>query len=89
MKHYLLAVTMVVVALVFTACGSKESGNKSLVLYYSQTGATEKVALELQKSLGADIEAIELVEPYGHLCRNHRTGGQGTSGRYCARTETA
>ncbi len=64
MKHYLLAVTMVVVALVFTACGSKESGNKSLVLYYSQTGATEKVALELQKSLGADIEAIELVEPY-------------------------
>ena len=64
MKHYLRMATMAVVAFVLTACGSKESGNKHLVLYYSQTGATEAVALELQKSLGADIEAIQLVEPY-------------------------
>lgn len=56
--------TMAVVALVLTACGSKESGNKHLVLYYSQTGATEKVALQLQQYLGADVESIELVEPY-------------------------
>lgn len=64
MKYFLRMATMAVVALILTACSSKESGNKHLVLYYSQTGATETVALELQKYLGADIEAIELVEPY-------------------------
>lgn len=62
MKHHLLIAVMF--ALAFVSCGTKESGSKSLVLYYSQTGATEKVALELQKMLGADIEAIELENPY-------------------------
>ena len=37
---------------------------KSLVLYYSETGTTKTVAQELQKQLGADIEAVEAVEPY-------------------------
>ena len=37
---------------------------KSLVLYYSETGTTKTVAQELQKQLGADIEVIEAVEPY-------------------------
>ena len=37
---------------------------KSLVLYYSETGTTKAVAEELQKQLGADIEAIEAVNPY-------------------------
>jgi len=37
---------------------------KTLVLYYSQTGATKTVAMELQKYLGADIDSIEAVEPY-------------------------
>ena len=37
---------------------------KSLVLYYSETGTTKTVAQELQKQLGADIESIEAVEPY-------------------------
>ena len=37
---------------------------KSLVLYYSETGTTKAVAEELQKQLGADIESIEPVEPY-------------------------
>lgn len=37
---------------------------KSLVLYYSETGTTKTVAQELQKQLGADIESIECVEPY-------------------------
>lgn len=64
MKQYFRMATMAVVAFVLTACGSKESGSKNLILYYSQTGATEKVALELQKNLKADIEALELVEPY-------------------------
>ena len=64
MKHYFRIATMAVATLILTACGSKESGKKHLVLYYSQTGATEAVALEIHKSLGADIEAIQLVEPY-------------------------
>lgn len=62
MKRYFFIALMF--ALAFTACGSKESGNKQLILYYSQTGATEKVAQELQKVLGADMEAIELENPY-------------------------
>ena len=37
---------------------------KKLVLYYSETGTTKNVALELQKQLNADIESIECVEPY-------------------------
>jgi flavodoxin len=58
-----------------TACTSKtadkaaqtsdEQGGKTLVLYYSQTGATKTVAQELQRQLGdADIAAIEAVDPY-------------------------
>ena len=62
MKRYLLIAAMF--AFVLTACGPKKSDTKSLVLYYSQTGATEKVAQEIQKMLGADIEAIELENPY-------------------------
>ena len=64
MKHYLLVIVMAIVACVFTACGSKDSGKKALVLYYSQTGATELVAKELQKVLDADVEAIVLENPY-------------------------
>ena len=37
---------------------------KSLVIYYSETGSTKTVAEELQKQLKADIEAIEPVKPY-------------------------
>ena len=37
---------------------------KMLVLYYSETGTTKTVALELQKQTGAEVEAIEAVEPY-------------------------
>lgn len=62
MKHYLLIAVMF--ALAFASCGTKESGSKQLILYYSQTGATEKVALELQKALKADMEAIGLENPY-------------------------
>ncbi|MDE7376230.1 MAG: hypothetical protein K2N16_05225 [Muribaculaceae bacterium] len=34
------------------------------MLYYSQTGATKAVAEALQKELNADIEQIEITEPY-------------------------
>ena len=40
------------------------SAQKMLVLYYSETGTTKTVAEELQQQLGADIEAVEAVEPY-------------------------
>jgi len=64
MKHYFWTAVMMAIACVFTACGSKESGNKQLVLYYSQTGATKAVAETIQKMLDADVEAIELENPY-------------------------
>ena len=37
---------------------------KMLVLYYSETGTTKTVALEIQKQTNADIESIDCVEPY-------------------------
>ena len=62
MKHYFLIAVMF--ALAFTSCGSKDAGSKTLILYYSQTGATEKVAQELQSRLNADMELVGLEEPY-------------------------
>ena len=64
MKRYFYALLMSTLALVLGACGSKNTAPKALVLYYSQTGATQTVAQELQKVLNADIEAIELENPY-------------------------
>lgn len=50
------------------SCGNKKqddsASKKTLVLYYSQTGATETVAKELQSQLGADIEEIYAINPY-------------------------
>ena len=40
------------------------TAQKILVLYYSETGTTKAVAEELQRQLGADIEAVEAVVPY-------------------------
>ena len=51
-------------ALAFTSCCSKKSENKTLILYYSQTGTTETVAQELQRNLNADMEIIRLENPY-------------------------
>ncbi len=54
----------------FTSCtsstndSSSESATKSLILYYSQTGATQQVAELLQKKVNADIESLQLVSPY-------------------------
>lgn len=64
MKHYFFVAMMAAFAFMCTTCGSKEVGNKQLVLYYSQTGATKTVAEKLQQIVNADIEAIELENPY-------------------------
>ena len=58
MKKVLLSI--VTVMAIFTTSYAQ----KSLVLYYSETGTTKTVAQELQQQLGADIESIEAVEPY-------------------------
>ena len=57
MKIFLLSIAMMTA--VTTAFAQKK-----LVLYYSETGTTKAVAEELQKQTGADIEAIEAVNPY-------------------------
>ncbi len=52
------------------ACKSSKTGKteapegKTLVLYYSQTGATKSIAEELQNQLGCDIDSIVAVNPY-------------------------
>ena len=67
MKKILFA--MGIMACMTTSCAQKqqqqeEQAQKVLVLYYSQNGATQAVAEELQKQLGADIERIEAEVPY-------------------------
>ena len=57
MKKLLLSLAALTAAMTSTA-------QKVLVLYYSETGTTKTVAQEIQKQLGADIEAVEAVEPY-------------------------
>jgi flavodoxin len=55
-----------VAALIACTANQTQAGNKSrsLVVYYSQSGTTEKVANIIQKKTGADIERIETVNPY-------------------------
>lgn len=66
---------LAVAACSLCSCGSKSSiadsqtaetstNDSTIILYYSQTGATKAVAEELQKQLGCDIAVIEAVNPY-------------------------
>lgn len=57
MKKLLLSLAMM-------ACATTGFAQKALVLYFSESGSTKAVAEELQKQTGADIEAIECVNPY-------------------------
>lgn len=54
----------ILLSLAAMAAVTAGSAQKVLVLYYSETGTTKTVAQEIQKQLGADIEAIETIEPY-------------------------
>ncbi len=54
---------MIAAAMTMVGCSNKEAG-KSLVIYYSQTGATEQVAIEIAKLLDADILSIDVTQPY-------------------------
>lgn len=64
MRTTKLMLAMCVVAMTAISCGPKKEAQKVLVLYYSQTGNTKAVAEEIASRLGADIEAIEAVNPY-------------------------
>ncbi|MDO4462414.1 MAG: flavodoxin [Bacteroidia bacterium] len=51
-------------ALALTACGPKQSPSKSLVVYYSQSGATKQVANIFANAVSADIDSIVAENPY-------------------------
>lgn len=64
---------MALAALFLAACGSKKAepavqeetpAQKALVLYYSQSGTTKKVAECIQQKMNADIELIQVKEAY-------------------------
>ena len=57
MKKLLLSMAMI-------TCMTSAFAQKKLVLFYSENGTTKSVAEEIQKQVGADIEAVEAVEPY-------------------------
>lgn len=62
MKRILFLAASMLLAL---SCATKKAeAPKALVLYYSQTGTTEKVALAIAEKTGADVEAIVVVNPY-------------------------
>ena len=73
MKFKIIALLLVLLPLCIS-CGSNKKENqnesdvkfKTLVLYYSQTGATKNVAELLKADLGADIDSIIPVESYGN-----------------------
>ena len=73
---YLAVLTMLAVS-----C-SESRAQKVLVLYYSQTATTEKVAQEIAGRLGADIEQIALVDPYDGTYQEtiERSGRERSSG---------
>ncbi len=70
MKHFFSFLMLATLLICGFACKSSNtesdalSKGKTLVLYYSQTGATKTVAEQLQKQLGCDIDSILPVNPY-------------------------
>lgn len=72
MKLKLLAIFGLTLTLLCGCTAKKEKdklmeneSKKALILYYSQGGVTKTVAEELEKRLGADIDSVVPVEPYG------------------------
>lgn len=73
MKNLKLTLALAIVTLVAFSCGPKKTAQnaeeekaspKMLVIYYSQTGNTKAVAMEMATRLGADIEEIVPVQLY-------------------------
>ncbi len=65
MKKILTVLAMVLALVGCTSQNKKEENmKKTLVIYYSQTGATQQVAQEISQLLGADMLRIEAEQPY-------------------------
>ncbi len=60
MKKFLF---MIALAMTMVGCSQYKDG-KSLVIYYSQTGATEQVALKIAELLDVEAISIDVVQPY-------------------------
>jgi len=64
------SIFMIAALAAMTACTStqkenqEEAGNHSLIVVYSQTGTTMKVAEQIQSLTGADLDTIKCVTPY-------------------------
>ena len=73
MKYQIIASMALCLPLICSCSGNKKAEqqiqpekSKTLVLYYSQTGATHTVADELQQLLGAEIDSIVAAQSYGY-----------------------
>jgi flavodoxin len=88
MLKYFSILIAFMATMTLSSCNGKKQENTSspapkyLVLYYSQSGATKEVAEELQRLLGADIDSIQVENPYDgtyaetiERCQNERANG--------------
>ena len=64
MKEIKWMLPLLAVLVAAAACAPKQEAQKVLVLYYSQSNTTQKVAREIGRRLGADLEAVVPVIPY-------------------------
>lgn len=55
---------LLIVALLCLLAQGVFAGGKTLVVYYSASGTTEKAAKLIAKNLGADLFAVECAKPY-------------------------
>ena len=62
MKKSIIAAVAICMSLI--GCTTKTQESKNLVLYYSQTGTTQAVAEEIGRLTNADIERMDVEEPY-------------------------
>lgn len=66
----LMFILALLLTMVVTSCNGQsnkqegEQNMKTLVVYYSQSGNTEKIARKVAEATGADIELLETVTPY-------------------------
>ncbi len=61
MKFYILAFSALLLTVIF-GCG--EASPKSVVIYFSQTGTTKKIAEEIRENAGADLAELRMENPY-------------------------
>ncbi len=55
---------MIALAMTMAGCSQNGKNSRSLVIFYSQTGATRQVALEFARLLNADTLGIDVMQPY-------------------------